>query len=127
MIMRKALFVTVRKDSSRLPDKALRKILGVPVLGMIIKRAKLAKHFDEVIVCTTTRVIDDEVVVIAERYGAKVFRGDLNDKLVRWQGAAHVAWWRRPISEPCWPGVFRPLTPMPMPTCGVGCRQACAS
>lgn len=87
---RKALFVTVRKDSSRLPNKAVRQILGCPVLGMIVKRAKQAKQFDEVIVCTTTRSIDDEVVAVAEQYGAKTFRGDLNDKLVRWLGAAHA-------------------------------------
>lgn len=88
--MKKALFVTVRKDSSRLPNKAVRQILGFPVLGMIIKRAKQAKNFDEVIVCTTKRSIDDEIVTIAGEYGAKIFRGDLNDKLNRWLGAAHA-------------------------------------
>lgn len=88
--MKKALFITVRKDSSRLPNKAVRQILGCPVLGLIIKRAKKTRCFDEVVVCTTTRAIDDEVVGISEQHGAKVFRGDLNDKLVRWLGAARA-------------------------------------
>lgn len=86
--MRKALFITVRKDSSRLPNKAIREILGVPVLELIIKRAKLAKNFDEVVVCTTTRSIDDEIVSLAEKNGAGFFRGNLKDKLERWLGAA---------------------------------------
>lgn len=86
--MRKALFITVRKDSSRLPNKAIRKILDRPVLELIISRAKLAKDFDEVVVCTTSRNIDDEIVQIAELNGVRSFRGELNDKLKRWLGAA---------------------------------------
>lgn len=86
--MKSALFITVRKDSSRLPNKAIRKILGCQVLELIIKRAKLATKFNEVIVCTTKREIDDEIVQIAEKNNALVFRGDLNDKLMRWLGAA---------------------------------------
>ena len=57
-------------------------------MQLIIKRAKLAKNFDDVIVCTTTRDIDDEIEEVALRNGAKVFRGSLNDKLERWNGAA---------------------------------------
>jgi acylneuraminate cytidylyltransferase len=85
--MKKALFITVRKDSSRLPNKAVRKILGHTVLEMVIKRAQQAKSFDYVVVCTTTRSIDDEVAAIAGANGADVFRGDLKDKLVRWRDA----------------------------------------
>lgn len=86
--MKKAIFITIRKDSSRLPNKAVRDLLGQPIMQLIIKRAKLAKNFDEVIVCTTTRKIDDEIEVIALKNGAKVFRGSLDDKLERWHGAA---------------------------------------
>ena len=57
-------------------------------MELIIKRAKLAKNFDTVIVCTTTRPIDDEVEEIAKRNGALVYRGSLHDKLERWNGAA---------------------------------------
>ena len=86
--MKKAIFITIRKDSSRLPNKAVREILGQPVMQMIVKRAKLAKNFDDVIVCTTTRDVDDEIEEVALRNGVKVFRGSLNDKLDRWNGAA---------------------------------------
>lgn len=86
--MKKGIFITIRKDSSRLPNKAVREILGHPVMELIIKRAKLAKNFDTVIVCTTTRPIDDEIEEIAKRNGTLVYRGSLHDKLERWNGAA---------------------------------------
>ncbi len=86
--MRKAIFITIRKDSSRLPDKAVRDIYGSRVMEMIIKRAKLAKEFDEIVVCTSTRELDDEIETIALNMGVKVYRGSLEDKLERWNGAA---------------------------------------
>lgn len=87
-MMRTAIFITIRMDSSRLPNKTMRTILGKPVLEHIVQRAKLAKEFDDVIVCTTKREIDDQIADLAEKNGAKVFRGSLEDKLERWHGAA---------------------------------------
>ena len=86
--MRKAIFITIRKDSSRLPNKAVREILGHTVMELVIKRAKLANGFDSVVVCTTTRSVDDEIAEIADANGALVYRGSLQDKLERWNGAA---------------------------------------
>ncbi len=86
--MKKAIFVTVRMDSSRLPDKTMKKILGKPVLEHIINRAKQTTMFDGIIVCTTERKIDDQVAEVAQACGARVFRGSLEDKLDRWNGAA---------------------------------------
>lgn len=86
--MKKAIFITIRKDSTRLPNKAVRQILGCPVMEMIIKRAKLAKNFDAIIVCTSKRSVDDEIEEIAKQNGVWVYRGSLRDKLERWNGAA---------------------------------------
>jgi spore coat polysaccharide biosynthesis protein SpsF len=86
--MRKAVLITVRSDSSRLPNKALMTILGKPTIEMVILRAKQVKIVDEVVLCTTERPLDDELVRIAERQGIRYFRGSLEDKLLRWLGAA---------------------------------------
>lgn len=86
--MRTAIFITIRIDSSRLPNKTMRTILGKPVLEHIVQRAKLAKKFDEIVVCTTEREVDNQVAELAEKQGAQVFRGSLEDKLERWNGAA---------------------------------------
>ncbi|MCX5884667.1 MAG: hypothetical protein NT096_01935 [Proteobacteria bacterium] len=86
--MKSAIFITVRSDSSRLPNKALLPILGKPAIEMIILRAKLVRNVDTIIVCTTERYVDDNIVQIAEDCGVQSFRGSLNDKLDRWLGAA---------------------------------------
>lgn len=86
--MKTAIFITIRMDSSRLPEKIMRTILGKPVLEHIVQRAKLAKNFDEIVVCTTEREVDDQVANLAGKLGVKVFRGSLEDKLERWNGAA---------------------------------------
>ena len=86
--MKTAIFITIRMDSSRLPNKTMKEILGKPVLEHIVQRAKLARKFDEIIVCTTERTVDDQIAELAVRAGAKVFRGSLEDKLERWNGAA---------------------------------------
>lgn len=86
--MRTAIFITIRMDSSRLPEKTMRTILGKPVLEHIVQRAKLAKNFDEIVVCTTEREVDDQVADLAQRLDVRVFRGSLEDKLERWNGAA---------------------------------------
>lgn len=86
--MKTAIFITVRMDSSRLPDKAMKKILGKPVLEHVINRAKQTTKFDEIIVCTTQREVDNQIAVLAEKCKAKVYRGSLEDKLERWNGAA---------------------------------------
>ena len=86
--MKTAIFITVRMDSSRLPNKTMKKILGKPVLEHIISRAKQATKFDEIIVCTTQREVDSQIAELAQGCGVKVYRGSLEDKLERWNGAA---------------------------------------
>lgn len=86
--MKKAVFITVRCDSTRLPNKALLEILGRPTIEMVILRAKQVRNVDEIVLCTTDRPIDDRIVDIAEKNGIKYFRGCVEDKLERWRGAA---------------------------------------
>jgi len=85
--MKSAIFITVRSDSSRLPNKAFLPILGKPTIEMIIMRAKLVRNADAVILCTTERTVDDAIVVLAEKCGVLHYRGSLGDKLERWLGA----------------------------------------
>ena len=82
-MLKKAIFITIRKDSSRLPNQAVRTILGHTVMELVIKRAKLAKEFDAVVVCTTTRQVDDEIADIAAANGA-TDHADLD--FIAWHG-----------------------------------------
>lgn len=85
--MKKAIFITVRTDSSRLQNKALLKILDKPTIELVVLRAKQTKNINEIILCTTERPLDDEIVGISKKCGIKYFRGSLEDKLERWLGA----------------------------------------
>lgn len=84
-----AALLTVRSDSSRLPNKAFLK-LGKDqksCLRFLIDRVKKSKNIDKIIVCTTDRQIDDKIVEIALDAKVLFFRGSLEDKLERWRGA----------------------------------------
>ena len=67
--MRKAIFITVRSASTRLPNKCYITIKGKPTIEYVIAQAKKAKLADIVILCTTK---------------------NKEDKLVRWQAAAKM-------------------------------------
>ena len=86
--MKKAVFISVRIDSSRLPAKALKPLLGRPVIEMAILRAKQVKKADCIVLCTTTRIVDNPLVSIAKNSGILYFRGSVEDKLDRWHCAA---------------------------------------
>ena len=84
----KAIFITVRNGSTRLPDKALKIIQGIPTIEYIIRRMKYSKLAEKIVLCTTENKQDDSLVEIALRNNIDFFRGSEEDKLERWHGAA---------------------------------------
>lgn len=97
---RVVVVVEARMGSSRLPGKSLRPLAGVPLVGRVIERARLARCADEVVVATTARDLDDPLAEYARSLGAPVFRGSEDDVLARILGAseAHGA----AIHVQCW-------------------------
>jgi len=87
-IMKKAIFVTVRTGSSRLHQKALKKIQGITTIEYLIQRVKSSKKSDVIIVCTSNLKEDTAICKIAKKNGVKYFAGSLKDKLDRWLKAA---------------------------------------
>jgi spore coat polysaccharide biosynthesis protein SpsF len=53
-------------------------------------RLKRCESIDEVVLATTKRAVDTPLVTWAETEGVSVFRGDLNDVLGRFRGAAEM-------------------------------------
>lgn len=86
--MRKAIFITVRTGSTRLPEKALLKINGRMTIELVIDRVKRAQKAQAIILCTTETKNDDVLCEIAKKNGILFFRGSAEDKLMRWLGAA---------------------------------------
>lgn len=81
-------FLTVRTGSSRLNRKCLLPFGGGNVLEHTIRRAAAFGYTP--VVCTTELPEDDIVAEIAERENALCFRGSVQDKLARWQGACRT-------------------------------------
>ncbi len=66
--MKSIAIITARGGSKRIPRKNIKEFCGKPILAYSIEAAIDSKCFDTVMVSTD----DDEIVEIAERYGAKV-------------------------------------------------------
>jgi spore coat polysaccharide biosynthesis protein SpsF len=88
--MRTAVFITARTGSTRLPGKALLEVSpGVPAVLYLIRRMKSCRRADQIVLCTTEAAEDDVLCQFARQEGIECFRGSAEDKLARWQGAAH--------------------------------------
>jgi cyclase len=86
---RTAIFVTARLQSSRLPRKMLTDIEGHAALWYVLDRMKQPGLPDVRVVCTSTNAEDDEIAALAESQGWEVFRGNEEDVLERYLGAAN--------------------------------------
>ena len=82
--MTKAILITARTNSSRLPNKAVIDINGIETISHLINGLLTSKKADKLILCTTTLKEDDILCEIAESKGINFFRGSVTDKLERW-------------------------------------------
>lgn len=89
--MRRVLIVQARMTSTRLPGKVLLDLCGRPMLAQQLRRLKHCQRADEIVVATTGQATDDPVVRLAEQEGVRWFRGEEQDVLSRYLGAAREA------------------------------------
>jgi spore coat polysaccharide biosynthesis protein SpsF len=88
--MSRVIVVQARMTSSRLPGKILMDVAGSPMLERQIGRLRRCRNGDQIVVATTTNGTDDPVVDLTKRIGVPVFRGDEDDVLGRYLGAARM-------------------------------------
>jgi len=86
--MRIVAIIQARMGSSRLPGKVLAQLGDATMLAQVIRRLRMARRVDEIVVATSTAAADDDVVREAGRLGAGVHRGSETDVLGRFVGAA---------------------------------------
>jgi spore coat polysaccharide biosynthesis protein SpsF len=84
----KAIFISVRSASTRLPQKALKKIREKATIEYLIDRVKKSEYAEQIILCTTELPEDDVLCELATKNNIQFFRGQTLDKLKRWLGAA---------------------------------------
>lgn len=89
--MLRAIIVQARMTSTRLPGKVMADLAGRPLLERQLDRLRRCARADELVVATTVNAEDDPVVELAERAGARWFRGPEDDVLARYAGAAREA------------------------------------
>jgi glutamate-1-semialdehyde 2,1-aminomutase/spore coat polysaccharide biosynthesis protein SpsF len=83
--------IQARMGSTRLPGKVLAALGGRPVLRWVVDAAAAIPGCDRVIVATTSAPADDVVAAWCVASGVGYFRGDEDDVLSRFAGAAHAA------------------------------------
>ena len=88
MGMKTVAIVQARLGSTRLPGKILKPLLGRSILLHVLDRCKKIPGVDSVCCATSDKQADNAVAEEAAYGGYYVFRGDENDVLKRYLGAA---------------------------------------
>lgn len=86
--MKTVAIIQARMGSTRLPNKVMSLVTGIPLIEILLRRLSLAKSISEIIVATSTNKSDDVLVRHVESLGFHVFRGSERDVLDRYYQAA---------------------------------------
>jgi spore coat polysaccharide biosynthesis protein SpsF len=82
------VIIQARMASSRLPEKVIMKLDGIPLIQHTIERAKKAINVDKVILATPKDKSNDSIEKLCRNLGVIYFRGQENDVLSRFIKAA---------------------------------------
>ena len=80
--------IQARCNSSRLPNKILKKIGDVESIIFQYKRIKKSKNLDDIIVATSDTTSDDKLIKVLKKNNIKYFRGSEKDVLSRFYNCA---------------------------------------
>lgn len=80
--------IQARQGSTRLPGKVMMEVLGKPLLDYLIERVKRAKFLKKIVVATTYLKEDDAIAEFCESHSVPCYRGEIEDVLGRYLGAA---------------------------------------
>jgi len=86
--MKTVALIQARMSSSRFPGKVLADLGGRPMIAYMVERVRQARSIDLVAVITSTDPSDDALAAAVEALDLPVFRGELDDVLNRYAGAA---------------------------------------
>ena len=81
--MQLGFIIFARLDSQRLPKKAMLKLDGRPLLGRVIDRCRFNNSNLPIIIATTDRNVDNDIVSFSKKENIKVFRGSYKNVALR--------------------------------------------
>jgi spore coat polysaccharide biosynthesis protein SpsF len=82
--------ISARLGSKRLPNKAMREVNGIPLIGYVIFRAKRIKGLDNIVLATTHRYSDKPLVKYALTQNISIYQGEVNDVASRFLNCAKM-------------------------------------
>lgn len=85
-----AAIIQARMNSTRLPQKVLKEVVGKPLLELLIERLRCCRYLDDIIIATTVGPVDDPIQKMADRLDVKSMRGSDEDVLGRFYEAAKM-------------------------------------
>lgn len=88
--MKVVAIVQARMGSTRLPNKVMREIGGVPMIELLLARLSRAEKVDQIVVATSIDEKNEPLAAHVKGLGYLCFRGSENDVLRRYLDAAHV-------------------------------------
>ena len=80
--------VQARMQSTRLPGKVMKEVLGKPLIAYLLERLKRSRLIDKIVVATSTDPGNDVLCHYVESQGFDVWRGSEEDVLDRYYQAA---------------------------------------
>lgn len=86
--MKTVAIVQARMSSTRFPGKVMRKIDGVPMIGLLLLRLTGSREIDQIVLATSEDVRNAPLIEYAEAQGFGVHVGSELDVLGRYAGAA---------------------------------------
>lgn len=89
--MKVVAIIQAHMGSTRLPGKVLLDLEGKPVLLRVIERVRNFRNVDKVLVAVSTLPADDILAERCKEWDVTVYRGDDQDVLSRFLGAAESA------------------------------------
>ena len=76
--------VQARMGSTRFPGKVMKLINGTPLIGLLLNRLSASREIDDIILATSTELVNKPLVNYVKNLGYKVYEGSENDVLDRY-------------------------------------------
>lgn len=86
--MKIVALVQARMGSTRLPNKVMKPMCGVPMIGLLLTRLAQAKEIDQIVVATSVAPANAPLVEYVKKLGFAIEQGSENDVLDRYVQAA---------------------------------------
>lgn len=80
--------VQARMGSTRLPEKVMRPIAGVPMIELLLRRLGRSRRIQKIVLATSVDTRNDDLVDHVRAMGCEVYRGSETDVLDRYLQAA---------------------------------------